>query len=245
MKLIKLLLNAVYYVATIVFLAFIFWGINAFANIGGSKANVPNLIKNKKDPINTVYFTDLLTFFGTTVSQAAKDHEIYIDTKGDGSEYLWFIPMSWANKSLTVVKNIGVAIFSPSFEVTQVEKYRKAVLIQDGEGRITAIRFNDGKTVEAVLTETKSIKYKTWANEKAKYDKYNSKAYDGYMNLVTNKGAVVFAYTEILAILIVGLVIVCNMPIDVEKNEESGSYKVRPRTPWGRKRKQKKEKEGK
>ena len=52
--------------------------------------------------------------------------------------------MGWANRTISWTKNVFIAVFAPSYEIEQVEKYRNATLEYDGD-LVVSINFNNEK----------------------------------------------------------------------------------------------------
>lgn len=128
-KFFRIFINMLYAFFTMGMIAIIAWGANWMVNTGGESYDVPNLIANKDDdPSRTIYFSDIIEFDGVSISNAARSHEIFI---GDTDEYIFWraINVRWLNTGLTWVKNVTIAILSPSFEIEQMGRYRYASFV--------------------------------------------------------------------------------------------------------------------
>jgi len=130
----KFFINLLYATFTMGFVAIIVWGSNWLVNTGGESYDVPNLVSNQNDDLTrTIYFSDVIDFNLTSISNAHKSHEIFLGNEDTGEEYiLWrAIPVRWFNKSMTWVKNVVVATVSPSYEMEQMDNYRYAMFITE------------------------------------------------------------------------------------------------------------------
>lgn len=245
-KFFKWFINLLYFFFTLALVALLVWGANGLTNTAGDNKDVPNLIKTEKDHPDTVYFSDVFAFSGTSITNAHKSREIYIDTNRDGSEKLWFVPMAWANKTITWSKNVFVAVFSPSYEMEQLDKYRNAEIIEverlienpviEGETykyTTQVIRFRDEKHPDidrwVVIFDKEGTDIQLpnakWANQISKYNKYNLENYNNYMKFIENKTVVKWAFAEVMIIVVLSFVIVYQNPIEF-KNGENGTTEM-------------------
>lgn len=253
MKIFKWFLTLLYGIITTGIVSLVVWGANAAVNIGGSNEDVPNLIRKESDSENTIYFSDVVGFFALSVQNAHNSHEVYINTGRHDEEKLWFIQMGWANKTISWTKNVFIAVFAPSYEIEQVEKYRNATLEDleyDGDLVVSKINFNNGKyeDVPRWLNDgTGPYDNPTFKNTLSKYYKYNqdedgNDPYGYYDKFMNNKSAVKWAYAEIIIIIVLTMYVVYQNPIDFERTNDGTteiSNNLIPRVPRPRKRRNK------
>lgn len=127
-KFFKIFINMLYAGFTMGMIALVAWGANWMVNTGGDTADVPNLVSNVEDDTNTIYFRDIISFDMVSISNATRSHEVII---GGTDETILFdaIPVRWANVAMTWLKNVSTAVFSPSYEIEQMERYRYAMFV--------------------------------------------------------------------------------------------------------------------
>lgn len=128
-KFFKIFINMLYAFFTMGMIAIVVWGANWMVNTGGESYDVPNLVSNLDDDVDrTIYFSDIISFDAVSISNATRSHEIFL---GDTDEYiLWrAVPVHWLNVSMTWVKNVTIAVLSPSYEIEQMERYRYSMFI--------------------------------------------------------------------------------------------------------------------
>lgn len=230
-KLFKLFVNFLYFLFTLGLIALIMWGANGAVNIGGSNEDVPNLIKKESDSDDTIYFSDVFGFFSLSVQNAHSSHEVYINTGRHDEEKLWFIQMGWANRTISWTKNVFIAVFAPSYEIEQVEKYRNATLEDleyDGDLVVSKINFNNGKyeDVPRWLNDgTGPYDNPTFKNTLSKYYKYNqdedgNDPYGYYDKFMDNKSVVKWAFAEVIIIVVLSFIVVYQNPIDFKQTND-------------------------
>lgn len=222
-KFFKWFINILYAVFTMGMIALLIWGANWAVNTGGKNEDVPNLIKNEADVPHTIYFSDIIGFESVSILNAHRSHEIFIDSARDGSEKFWFIPMAWANRSISWTKNIFVAVLSPSYEIEQMEKYRGAVMIYGEDNNPSGIDFDGDGTPDTTAINWINggpVPNLSFRNELKKYEKYNLEDYDKYVKFLDNKPVVKWAFAEILIILALTFFVVYQNPIDFKRTED-------------------------
>lgn len=245
-KFFKLFINFLYFLFTLGLIALIMWGANAAVNVGGSNEDVPNLIKKESDSENTIYFSDVFGFFALSVQNAHKSSEVFIyqlDSEGKPIEKFWFIPMSWANKTMTWTKNVFIAIFAPSHEIEQMQRYRYASVygpydvsdgvLDDDTYRDYYIDFNsNGKfdTGEDIRQfndiEGNYIENQKFLNEMNRYNKYNQideeqiDMYEKFDKFMNNKPVVKWAFAEVIIIVVLSFIVVYQNPIDFKQTND-------------------------
>ena len=251
-KLFKLFVNFLYFLFTLGLIALIMWGANAAVNIGGSNEDVPNLIKKvsedpeKSDSENTIYFSDVFGFTMTSVQNAHKSREVFIyqlGSEGKPIEKFWFIPMGWANKTMTWTKNVFIAVFAPSHEIEQMQRYRYASVygpydgphadLNDETYRSYYIDFNSNgefDTGEDIRQfndiEGKHIENQKFLNEMNRYNKYNQideeqiDMYEKFDKFMNNKPVVKWAFAEVIIIVVLSFIVVYQNPIDFKQTND-------------------------
>lgn len=224
----KMFVNFLYFLFTLGLIALIAWGANAAVNIGGSNEDVPNLIKKESDSEDTIYFSDVFGFFGLSVQNAHNSHEVYINTGRHDEEKLWFIQMGWANRTISWTKNVFIAVFAPSYEIEQVEKYRNATLEYDGE-LVISINFNNEKYEDVprwLKDGTEAWDNPIFKNTLSKYNKYNqidengNDPYEYYDKFMNNKSVVKWAFAEVILIVFLSFIVVYQNPIDFKQTND-------------------------
>lgn len=253
MRILRTFLTTIYFIFTMAYLAVLMWGVNVVTSLGGDQVNVPNLIQNDGDHPDTVYFNDIFDFWRVSVSKATHDHEIFIDSNNNGTEMLWFIPMKWANKTITTVKNVSVAVFAPNWEIKQIDKYRSAVLliydIEDvsfstykpapdqsvgNQPYIVGIDFN-GDLIPEVKKQI--VGEKAFKNEILKIEKYASQEYDQFSNFINNTAVATWTYFEVVMLIVMSIFVIVQAPlppINSAQTNPEGEYRFLPRVPLPR-----------